>query len=121
MSGNGLTIPVPKNRPRIPTPDVTKEGMEKENKLIFPVPGSTNAQTSMASGVTLIASHLAPYTSVAQDGQVLGTFLLSPIKEMDSCSSNNTLIPGHPTTAALAQAVLPKNLQDVGFNMSTGN
>lgn len=54
-----------------------------------------------------------PYASTTtnnQDGQVLGTLLLSPIKEMDSSSSNNTLIPGHPQTAALAQAVLPANL-----------
>ncbi|XP_055841851.1 bestrophin homolog 15 isoform X1 [Episyrphus balteatus] len=116
LNVNGLNVAVPKNRPRIPTPDVTKEGVEKENKLIFP----TGTSTSGASGVELMASHLAsshnmyPYTS-GQDGQVLGTLLLSPIKEMDSCSSNNTLIPGHPATAALAQAVLPKNLQDVNF------
>lgn len=45
-------------------------------------------------------------------GQVLGTLLLSPIKEMDSSSSNNTLIPGHPATAALAQAVMPTRLKD---------
>lgn len=111
-----------KNRPRIPTPDVTKEGVEKESKLIF-APGSTTTSTSnpnVASGVALMASQLAstpsmyPYAS-GQDGQVLGTLLLSPIKEMDSCSSNNTLVPGHPATAALAQAVLPKNLQDVNF------
>ncbi|XP_073835975.1 bestrophin 2 isoform X2 [Musca autumnalis] len=54
-----------------------------------------------------------PYASTTNnnlDGQVLGTLLLSPIKEMDSSSSNNTLIPGHPQTAALAQAVLPSNL-----------
>ncbi|XP_055910236.1 bestrophin homolog 15 [Eupeodes corollae] len=119
LNVNGLNVAVPKNRPRIPTPDVTKEGVEKESKLIF-TPGSTGTSTSGASGVELVASHLTsshnmyPYPS-GQDGQVLGTLLLSPIKEMDSCSSNNTLIPGHPATAALAQAVLPKNLQDVNF------
>jgi len=40
-----------------------------------------------------------------ESGQVLGTLLLSPIKEMDSSSSNNTLIPGHPATAALAASM----------------
>lgn len=64
-----------------------------------------------------------PYTSTHQaghDGQVLGTLLLSPIKEMDSSSSNNTLIPGHPTTTALAQAVLPSTTKDVtAFGVTT--
>lgn len=62
-----------------------------------------------------------PYTSTTnqQDGPVLGTLLLSPIKEMDSSSSNNTLIPGHPTTTALAQAILPTNLKDVNFGVAS--
>nr|XP_036222543.1 uncharacterized protein LOC118681584 isoform X2 [Bactrocera oleae] len=61
-----------------------------------------------------------PYTSTNnQDGPVLGTLLLSPIKEMDSSSSNNTLIPGHPTTTALAQAVLPANLKDMNFGVAS--
>lgn len=73
---------------------------------------ATNANTAV-----IMAPHLTTYTSTTtatnnngQDGQVLGTLLLSPIKEMDSSSSNNTLIPGHPNTTALAQAVLPTNL-----------
>nr|XP_036220273.1 uncharacterized protein LOC106626277 isoform X2 [Bactrocera oleae] len=63
---------------------------------------------------------MCPYTSTNnQDGPVLGTLLLSPIKEMDSSSSNNTLIPGHPTTTALAQAVLPANLKDMNFGVAS--
>lgn len=51
-------------------------------------------------------SSYAPDTLLHQEsGQVLGTLLLSPIKEMDSSSSNNTLIPGHPATAALAASM----------------
>lgn len=60
----------------------------------------------------------ASTNSANHDGQVLGTLLLSPIKEMDSTSSNNTLIPGHPSTNALAQAVMPNNLKDVNFGVS---
>lgn len=50
-----------------------------------------------------------------QDLSVVGTLLLSPIKEMDSNSTHNTLQAGHPATAALAQAVLPKSLQNAQF------
>lgn len=51
--------------------------------------------------------------------EVVGTLLLSPIKEMDSSSVNNTLQIGHPATNALAQAILPKNLAGTGFALQT--
>ncbi|XP_054084639.1 bestrophin homolog 1 isoform X3 [Zeugodacus cucurbitae] len=109
---NGLNVNVPKTRPRIPTPDASKELGEKDfngTKTVIMAP-QLSTQTSMY-----------PYTSTTnnQDGPVLGTLLLSPIKEMDSSSSNNTLIPGHPTTTALAQAVLPANLKDVNFGVAS--
>ncbi|XP_075160613.1 bestrophin 2 isoform X2 [Haematobia irritans] len=80
---------------------------------------NTTTTTNNANTAVLMTPQLStqttmyPYASTTNnnlDGQVLGTLLLSPIKEMDSTSSNNTLIPGHPQTAALAQAVLPTNL-----------
>ena len=81
------------------------------------VNANTNANTAVIMAPSLTPqTTMYPYTSTTnngnngQDGQVLGTLLLSPIKEMDSSSSNNTLIPGHPNTTALAQAVLPTNL-----------
>ncbi|XP_065359657.1 bestrophin-3 isoform X1 [Calliphora vicina] len=106
---NGLSVNSSKTRPRIPTPDVTKETLDKETA------NATNANTAVIMTPPLnTQTTMYPYTSTTinngQDGQVLGTLLLSPIKEMDSSSSNNTLIPGHPNTAALAQAVLPTNL-----------
>lgn len=74
--------------------------------------------TQSTSGMYPSYSTTASGTNLHQDsGQVLGTLLLSPIKEMDSSSSNNTLIPGHPATAALAQAVMPTRLTD-GYTAS---
>uniref|UniRef100_A0A1A9WG69 Bestrophin homolog n=1 Tax=Glossina brevipalpis TaxID=37001 RepID=A0A1A9WG69_9MUSC len=77
---------------------------------------TTTTQPQLSTHTTMYP----PYTSTGnQDqGQVLGTLLLSPIKEMDSSSSNNTLIPGHPNTNALAQAVMPSNLKDINFGVT---
>ncbi|XP_018802382.1 PREDICTED: uncharacterized protein LOC108977213 isoform X2 [Bactrocera latifrons] len=116
---NGLNVNVPKTRPRIPTPDASKELGEKDldapiQNLNAPIGTNTVIMTPQLSTQT----SMYPYTSTNnQDGPVLGTLLLSPIKEMDSSSSNNTLIPGHPTTTALAQAVLPANLKDMNFGV----
>ncbi|TMW50768.1 hypothetical protein DOY81_004156 [Sarcophaga bullata] len=120
---NGLNVNTSKIRPRIPTPDVSKEALDKEstNANNTNVNANANANTNANTAVIMAPSltpqtTMYPYTSTTnngnngQDGQVLGTLLLSPIKEMDSSSSNNTLIPGHPNTTALAQAVLPTNL-----------
>uniref|UniRef100_A0A1B0AY46 Bestrophin homolog n=1 Tax=Glossina palpalis gambiensis TaxID=67801 RepID=A0A1B0AY46_9MUSC len=77
---------------------------------------TTTTQPQLSTHTTMYS----PYTSTGnQDqGQVLGTLLLSPIKEIDSSSSNNTLIPGHPNTNALAQAVMPSNLKDINFGVT---
>uniref|UniRef100_A0A1A9UJ92 Bestrophin homolog n=1 Tax=Glossina austeni TaxID=7395 RepID=A0A1A9UJ92_GLOAU len=77
---------------------------------------TTTTQPQLSTHTTMYP----PYTSTGnQDqGQVLGTLLLSPIKEIDSSSSNNTLIPGHPNTNALAQAVMPSNLKDINFGVT---
>ncbi|XP_043649177.1 bestrophin-3 [Drosophila teissieri] len=101
---NGLNVSVAKTRPRIPTPEVAKDGNTNpatSSVLMAPQQLST---TSAPPG--MYPSTYAPDTLLHQEsGQVLGTLLLSPIKEMDSSSSNNTLIPGHPATAALAASM----------------
>lgn len=120
-----------KNRPRIPTPDVSKDLSEKENRFnLTPVSAmgmtnpagnsstqqlTTNMQTPVASGVTLMAQQLPTstvYTTMnGNDMSVVGTLLLSPIKELDSGSVHNTLQAGSPTTNALANSILPGQLQ----------
>uniref|UniRef100_A0A6P4FSD9 Bestrophin-3 n=1 Tax=Drosophila rhopaloa TaxID=1041015 RepID=A0A6P4FSD9_DRORH len=101
---NGLNVNVAKTRPRIPTPEVAKDGSTNpatSSVLMAPQQLST---TSTPPG--MYPTSYAPDTLLHQEsGQVLGTLLLSPIKEMDSSSSNNTLIPGHPATAALAASM----------------
>ncbi|EDW69654.1 bestrophin homolog 22 isoform X1 [Drosophila virilis] len=115
---NGLNINVAKTRPRIPTPEVTKDGSTNTaTSAVIMAPQQLSTQST--SGMYPSYSTTASGTNLHQDsGQVLGTLLLSPIKEMDSSSSNNTLIPGHPATAALAQAVMPTRLTD-GYTASS--
>lgn len=59
-------------------------------------------------------------TTINNDVPVVGTLLLTPIKEMDSGSVNNTLQVGHPATAALAKAVLPSSIQ-AGFGTNNSS
>lgn len=111
-----------KNRPRIPTPDVTKEGMEKENRFnLTPVAGSIMQSTgsglaglgtsTIAAGVALAARKMATepsvYTADIDDdhSHPVATLQLSPIKELDSGSVNNTLHPHSPSTVELARAL----------------
>ncbi|XP_062136305.1 bestrophin homolog 1 [Drosophila sulfurigaster albostrigata] len=124
---NGLSINVAKTRPRIPTPEVTKDGSTNTaSSAVIMAPQQLSTQSTGGMypsyhSTTSTAGQLGNdgTNNLHQDsGQVLGTLLLSPIKEMDSSSSNNTLIPGHPATAALAQAVMPTRLKD-GFTATT--
>lgn len=122
LNGAVLSSVALKNRPRIPTPDVTKEGMEKENRFnltpatlgVTSTSGSTSNQftsstANVASGVALMAQQLTTsYPGLnGNDMPVMGTLLLSPIKELESNSVHNTLQAGSPTTNALAKAVIP--------------
>ncbi|XP_011185094.1 bestrophin homolog 1 isoform X5 [Zeugodacus cucurbitae] len=105
---------------------VNRKSQRAQKQLIKQTP-IQNLNAPVGTKTVIMAPQLStqtsmyPYTSTTnnQDGPVLGTLLLSPIKEMDSSSSNNTLIPGHPTTTALAQAVLPANLKDVNFGVAS--
>ncbi|XP_045509832.1 bestrophin-4 isoform X2 [Colias croceus] len=93
---NGSAIPTTlRNRPRIPTPDVTKEVMDRENRLAM---GMQNMGVIMA------------HQGYQNEVPVLGALVLSPIQELDSGSVNNTLHAGQPGTTALAQAVLSPGL-----------
>lgn len=133
MNGSVISGVQLKARPRIPTPDVTKEVMDREhNRFAITTLNSlsasnamTNGTPSIASGVALMTHQLANTPSmypstINNDMPVVGTLLLSPIKEMDSSSVNNTLQVGHPATAALAKAVLPHNLQSGFGTVSLG-
>lgn len=123
LNGSVAAAAALKNRPRIPTPDVTREGMEKENRFnLTPVASSMMQQSSgsglagmgasnIAAGVALAARKLATEPSVyAADldddhSHPVATLQLSPIKELDSGSVNNTLHPHSPSTVELARAL----------------
>lgn len=99
--------PAPRSRPRIPTPDVSKDVQDR--RLSIPNHGGIQ---SVASGVALTAQQLATTPSIYPSNNlpVVGTLLLSPIKESDA-SNNNTLQAGHPSTTALANSILPLNFK----------
>lgn len=100
QKSNGSAVPITlRNRPRIPTPDVTKEVMDRENRIAM---GMQNMGVIMAQGYQ-------------NEVPVLGALVLSPIQELDSGSVNNTLHAGQPGTTALAQAVLSPALTTGGI------
>ncbi|XP_049819172.1 bestrophin homolog 22 isoform X2 [Aethina tumida] len=101
-----------KNRPRIPTPDVTKEVVDKESRFVTtPV---TTTPNQIAPGLTLMQHQIAtPGYYTGGDVPTIQV-VLSPIQELDSNGSvNNTLHANQPGTAALAQAVLSPGLGPV--------
>lgn len=110
-----------KGRPRIPTPDVTKEVVDRESRLSG---NAANLTNQIASGVTLMPHHLASAASSYHPGYNPGEVpfvqvVLSPIQELEGSSSvNSTLHPGQPGTAALAQAVLTPGLGPVSLPMT---
>lgn len=79
-----------------------KESYEKDNRF-FPQMNTTNVSGGVAMMTQQLARTPSVYPSVS-DPQVIGTLLLSPIKELDQSSGHNTLQPGHPATKALANA-----------------
>lgn len=108
----------PKNRPRMPTPDVTKDSIEKESRFNWTQHTSSGVQLStadsskIAAGLALAAHKLATEPSVypgsAENIQLpVATLQLAPIKELDSGSVNNTLQAGNPATEELAKAIQP--------------
>lgn len=119
---NGALSTAPqKNRPRIPTPDVSND---KENRFNLMPTQSSNSPHSMlniAESVALATRKLATEPSVypsptKDDTLPIATLQLSPINEMDSGSVNNTLNTNSPTTAELARSVvIPTVTSSGGF------
>lgn len=120
---NGSAVPVTlKNRPRIPTPDVTKEVVDRENRLAAANNMATPSQISQ--GVALMAhqlsqGHATSFSSYNTDGPEVQV-VLTPIQELDGGSHNNTLHANSPGTAALAQAVLSPTLGSAGIGSVLG-
>lgn len=114
MNGVPATL---RNRPRIPTPDVTKEVVDRERTLsLTSLTGPT--QPSVSAG-TLVTHQLGGELPVVQ-------VVLSPIQEMEGSpkgSQNGEGCGGSPSgsqgTAALAQAVLSPALTSAGLTAVT--
>ncbi|XP_034952460.1 uncharacterized protein Best2 isoform X2 [Chelonus insularis] len=93
-----------KNRPRIPTPDVTKEVIDREQKLALSASNAANIGAGVVGvGVVPTNGHYPHDISVVQ-------LVLSPIAETEGTPAS-----GKGGTAALAQAVLPPTLTSAGF------
>ncbi|XP_063910886.1 bestrophin-1 isoform X2 [Zophobas morio] len=109
---NGAAPMQVRNRPRIPTPDVTKEVVDRENRMA--AANVANLQNQMAHGITLMPHLQTAYPNYPSgDGPVVQV-VLSPIQELDGTGSvNNTLHAHQPGTTALAQAVLSPGLGPV--------
>lgn len=89
-----------KNRPRIPTPDVTKEVIAQESRMVVPSPLATSAPFS------------PPPAGYHAEMPPLLQVVLSPIQELEGTP---TVMTGPGGTAALAQAVLSPALTSAGL------
>ncbi|XP_070512990.1 uncharacterized protein Best2 isoform X2 [Cardiocondyla obscurior] len=99
------SVPVSlKNRPRIPTPDVTKEVIDREQRLALSATNAANIGAGVV-GVIPANGHYPTEMSVV---------VLSPIQETESTPAS-----GKPGTAALAQAVLSPTLTSAGLTSLT--
>ncbi|XP_015173834.1 PREDICTED: bestrophin homolog 15 isoform X1 [Polistes dominula] len=97
------SVPVSlKNRPRIPTPDVTKEVVDREQRLALSASNTAN----IGAGVVGVIPANGHYTTDLPVVQVV----LSPIQETEGTPSN-----AKSGAAALAQAVLSPTLTSAGL------
>lgn len=95
------SVPVSlKNRPRIPTPDVTKEVIDREQRLALSAANAANIGAGVV-GVIPANGHYPTDLSVV---------VLSPIQETESTPAS-----GKSGAAALAQAVLSPTLTSAGL------
>lgn len=95
------TVPVSlKNRPRIPTPDVTKEVVDREQRLALSAANAANIGAGVV-GVIPTNGHYPTDLSVV---------VLSPIQETEGTPAS-----GKSGAAALAQAVLSPTLTSAGL------
>ncbi|KAK0083064.1 hypothetical protein PV325_009426 [Microctonus aethiopoides] len=98
------SVPVSlKNRPRIPTPDVTKEVVDREQRLAL----SANNAANIGAGVVGVIPANGQYSTDIPVVQVV----LSPIAETEAGIQSS--VKGG--TAALAQAVLSPTLTSAGL------
>lgn len=100
----------PRVRERIPTP-------ENDNRLTVPNNNPFSNIQSIATGVALSAQNLATNPSIfpsSNNVPILGTLLLSPIKESDSV--NNTLSSG---SLAPSKSILPLNLNSTNTHFGS--
>ncbi|XP_014209691.1 uncharacterized protein LOC106640244 [Copidosoma floridanum] len=111
-----------KNRPRIPTPDVTKEVVDREQRLAL----SASNAVSIGAGVVGVippvtqtpyqhsgpghSIHDVPVLQVVVGGNGATGLVLSPIQE----KTEGTPVL-RPAAAHLAQAVLPQSLKATNF------
>ncbi|XP_044754880.1 uncharacterized protein LOC123313857 isoform X2 [Coccinella septempunctata] len=105
-SKSGASMAV-KTRPRIPTPDVTKEIIERETRFnVTTAPPDLN-QLNTGMMMTQELQQGYPY----QSGEGTIHVVLSAIPENDGTGSvNNTLHANQAGTVALAQAILSSSL-----------
>ncbi|XP_048515522.1 uncharacterized protein LOC105684499 isoform X2 [Athalia rosae] len=94
-----------KNRPRIPTPDVTKEVVDREQRLALSASNAVN----IGAGVVGVMHQLPANGQYPTDLPVVQV-VLSPIQETEGSPTG-----GKPGTAALAQAVLSPTLTSAGL------
>ncbi|XP_075228579.1 bestrophin 2 isoform X1 [Lycorma delicatula] len=88
-----------KNRPRIPTPDVSKEPSDKDGKL-----------------ANMVNNHNHPQSYPINTELPVVQVVLSPIQELEGHQSTVTSITSNSSgTAALAQAVLSPTLSSAGL------
>lgn len=100
------SVPVPqRNRPRIPTPDVTKELAERDQRLAI---SATNAANIGAGVVGVIPANYPTDIPVVQ-------VVLSPIQETEHLPNRAPVKGSVGGTAALAQAVLSPTLTSAGL------
>jgi hypothetical protein len=121
---NGSVVPVAlKNRPRIPTPDVTKEVVDRENKLAsINSGGGTSGVSSTAAALNGMHHHHHHHQGYSTELPVVQV-VLSPIQETEGGSGgHHHHHPGGPGgAAALAHAVLSPALKTAGISSVTLN
>nr|CAD7586577.1 unnamed protein product [Timema genevievae] len=122
---NGSAVPGNlKNRPRIPTPDVTKEVVDREQRLAM----SGNILTPGALLSHQIHSGGSPYHHNHHAEPPVVQVVLSPIQELESGGSTSPTTPpmvahqiGGGGASHLAQSILSQSLSTVGMGASPSN
>uniref|UniRef100_A0A1B6E365 Bestrophin homolog n=2 Tax=Clastoptera arizonana TaxID=38151 RepID=A0A1B6E365_9HEMI len=100
-----------RNRPRIPTPDVTKEVVDRENRLAQLTNNNNGLVSPTALTNALVAHTQVPYNTT--ELPVSLQVVLSPIQEHDSHQS--TITSNTSGAKALAKAVLSPTLNSAGL------